>query len=140
VRYYETPKPNGESMKRWHHSVVICLCAALFTACASRPAVVPLTTRPALDPTQVNIYLTAPQDYEIVGIVETTSQSGWMEQSAVDNAINELKNQAAKIGANGVLLSTAGEDIIIAVSGSDRLGAIPVTGNTLSGKAIIVGE
>jgi hypothetical protein len=55
-----------------------------------------------LYPGQVNIYLTAPQNYEIVGMVQATSQSGWIEQSAVDNAIDELKNQAAKIGAHGV--------------------------------------
>ena len=37
---------------------------------------------------------------------------GWIEQSAVDKATNELKNQAAKTGAHGVFLSTAGEDTI----------------------------
>ena len=127
-------------MMRWHHSVVICLCAVFLTACETRPEIMTLTGRPPLDPDQVNIYFEAPQDYEIVGIVEATNQSGLIEQSALDNAIIELKNQAAKIGANGVLLSTARENTDTADSSSERPGAIPVTGNTLSGKAIIVGE
>ena len=80
--------------------------------------------------------------YEIIGIVSASSDAGWTEQGSVDYAVQELKNQAAKLGANGVFIESTGEQTstIIGGQGTNYLYAIPVTAKTVSGKAIFVIE
>jgi uncharacterized protein YbjQ (UPF0145 family) len=88
------------------------------------------------------LYLEAPAIFEVIGIVNASSDAGWTEQGSQDYAIEELKSQAAKLGANGVLLETTGEQTTTVVGGYGkcRFYAIPVTAKTVSGKAIFVSE
>ena len=65
---------------------------------------------------------------------------GWTEQGDMDYAVAELKNQAAKLGANGVILITTGERTSTNV-GTYSSGATYTnssTAQTLTGKAIYV--
>ncbi len=121
---------------------VMSLLVISLVACASGSAIVIGEKRTPLDPSQVNLYLESPANYEIIGIVNASSGAGWTEQGSVDYAVQELKNQAAKLGANGVLIETTGErtSTIIGGQGTDYLYAIPVTAKTVSGKAIFVSE
>ena len=77
-----------------------------------------------------------------LGIVKASSDAGWTEQDSVNYAVEELKNQAAKLGANGVFIETTGEQTstIIGGQGTGYLYAIPVSAQTVSGKAIFVSE
>jgi hypothetical protein len=90
----------------------------------------------------VSLFLEAPSNYEVIGIVNASSDAGWTEQGSVDYAVEELKNQAAKLGANGVLLESTGEhtSTVIGGYGTGYLYAIPVTAQTVSGRAIFVDE
>ena len=90
----------------------------------------------------MKLYLEAPKTYEGIGIVNASSDAGWTEQGSVDYAIEELKKQAAKLGANGVLIASTGEQTstIIGGYGTGYLYAVPVTAKTVSGKAIFVDE
>jgi uncharacterized protein YbjQ (UPF0145 family) len=54
----------------------------------------------------------------------------------MDYAIAELKEQAAKMGANGVLLQATGEKTTGVMFGDTY--AIPVTAKTIRGEAIFV--
>ena len=123
-------------------NVIIYLLVLFLTACASGSAIVIGTKRPPTDPIQVKLYLEAPSNYEVIGIVNASSDAGWTEQGSQDYAVQELKNQAAKLGANGVLLETTGEKTSTAVGGygTGIFNAIPVTAKTVSGKAIFVRE
>jgi hypothetical protein len=94
------------------------------------------TPRPAITTDQVKIYLEPPSEYEVIGIVNASSDAGWTEQDSLDYAIKELKNQAAKLGANGVLLVTTGEKTTGIVTGDTY--AIPVTAKTAQAQAIFV--
>ena len=120
--------------------MIISLCALILAACASGSAIVTGEKRTPIDPGQVKLYLEAPSSYEIIGIVNASSDAGWTEQGSQDYAVQELKNQAAKLGANGVLLETTGEKTSTAVGGygTGYFYAIPVTAKTVSGKAIYV--
>ena len=111
-------------------------------ACASGSVIVTGTERTPLDPNQVKLYLEAPANCEIIGIVNASSDAGWTEQGSQDYAVQELKKQAAKLGANGVILETTGEktSTIVGGSGTGSFYAIPVTAKTVSGKAIFVFE
>ena len=121
---------------------IILLIALSLVACASGSVIVTGTKRTPLDPNQVKLYLEAPANYEIIGIVNASSDAGWTEQGSQDYAVQELKKQAAKLGANGVLLETTGEktSTIVGGSGTGSFYAIPVTAKTVSGKAIFVFE
>ena len=115
----------------------------VLSGCATGSALVTGTKRTPLDPTQVKIYLEKPLNYEVIGIVNASSDSGWTEQGSLDYAVKELKNQAAKLGANGVLLESTGEKNSTVVGNTYGTGfyyAIPVSAKTVSGQAIHVSE
>src|SRR6185369_8180680 len=79
-------------------------------ACASGSAIVTGKTRDPVAPAQVKLYLEPPAKFEVIGLVNASSDAGWTEQGSVDYAVEELKKQAAKLGANGVLLVSSGEN------------------------------
>ena len=111
------------------------LSLALFS-CASGTALVTGTKRPATTPDAVVVYTEAPEKYEVIGIVTASSDAGWTAQGSLDYAIAELKKQAAKIGANGIILESVGTSNS---GGVISYGVyIPVTAKNVSGKAIFV--
>jgi hypothetical protein len=122
--------------------IIIYLCALILSGCASGSAIVTGAKRAPLTHGQVKLYLEAPSSYEVIGLVSASSDAGWTEQGSQDYAVQELKKQAAKLGANGVLLESAGERTSTAVGGygTGYFYAIPVTAKTVSGKAIYVNE
>ena len=109
--------------------IMLVLSFILFS-CSTGSVIITGTVRPAIDPNEVKIYLTAPLQYETIGIVEASSDVEVSRQSAQDRVIDELKKQAAKIGANGVLLINTGER----TSGGTFIGGVFVTGQTLTGR------
>lgn len=70
--------------------------------------------------------------FEVIGLVSASSDAGMTEQGSLDYAIEELKKQAAKLGANGVLLVSSGE------STTGFVGNVAVIAKTVQGKAIFV--
>lgn len=107
-------------------------------ACASGSAIVTGETRTPVAPKQVKIYLEPPTSFEVIGLVEASSDAGWTDQGSMNYAIEELKKQAGKLGANGVLIMSSGETTTGVISGKNY--AIPVTGKTVQGKAVFVKE
>ncbi len=85
---------------------VLCLLVLFLTGCASGSSIVTGTKRPPIDPGKVKLYLQPPSNHEVIGIVNASSDAGWTEQGSIDYAVQELKKQAAKLGANGVLITT----------------------------------
>ncbi|MBP5695082.1 MAG: hypothetical protein J6X11_00370 [Treponema sp.] len=86
-------------------------------ACASGNALVTGTQRPATSPESVVLYTEAPEKYEVIGIVNASSDATGSAQTDLNYAVAELKKQAAKIGANGIILqdvsSSSGDGILI---------------------------
>jgi len=93
---------------RFFKVILIIFCFTVLFSCATGSAIITGQVRPAIDPTEVKIYLEPPKQYETIGIVEASSDVEHSTQAAQDRVINELKKQAAKIGANGVLLINTG--------------------------------
>jgi hypothetical protein len=110
------------------------------TACASGSAIVTGTTKTPVAANQVTVYLEPPSEYEVIGIVNASSDAGWTQQGAMDYAVEELKKQAGKLGANGVLLMSAGERItgIVVGPGKNYSYSMPVTEMTVQAQAIFV--
>lgn len=83
---------------------VLALPVLLF-GCSSGSHVVTGQQMPELEVEQVTIYEEAPAfDYKVIGTVSASSDNGFTEDSRKEKATQELKEQAAKIGANGVIL------------------------------------
>lgn len=81
---------------------------SVLVGCATGSSIVTGKVKPAISPGEVKLYLDPPLRYDTIGIVEASSDVEFSTQAAQDRVINELKVQAAKIGANGVLLINTG--------------------------------
>lgn len=94
--------------------------------------------RPKTDPATVVVYLEPPARYEQIAIVEADSNGSFRftAQGKVDKAIERLKKQAAKVGANAILLKATGESgaaVLMMPSGGGQYdgGAMGVVGGGL---------
>lgn len=90
-------------------SFVIALCG--LAACATSHVMIG-KARPPISPQRVQLY-TRPPDmpYEEIARIETSSQGAFAfgAQAKTDAVIHRLKVEAAKLGANGVLLEGMGD-------------------------------
>jgi hypothetical protein len=87
------------------------LAAALLAACASSHVMIG-KARPPISPDQVQIYTRPPTvPYEEIARLESSSQGSFSftAQGKTDAVIKRLKEEAAKLGANGVLLEGIGD-------------------------------
>ena len=78
----------------------------VLTGCASSYQLIG-RTRPPLVPEQVQLYLEPPKrQYEQIAIIKTSSKRSFAftSQGKAEVVVKRLKLQAAKLGANGVLL------------------------------------
>lgn len=71
--------------------------------CATSSSVVTGTKRPPIDASQVRVYHTPPPAFEEVALLSADS-GGWTSQGEMQMAVDALKKEAAKHGANGVLM------------------------------------
>jgi hypothetical protein len=78
---------------------------ALLAACSSTSHVLVGAARPPISPDQVKVYFEPPPRYEQIATLDATSSSMFSsDQGKTDTAIAGLKAEAAKLGANGILL------------------------------------
>jgi len=80
--------------------------AALLLGCATSSHVMIGTARPPISPESVRVYVQPPERYEEVATLDTSSQGSFAitSQQNMDKAIARMKEEAAKLGANGILL------------------------------------
>ena len=85
---------------------------ALLAGCANSSHIITGKTRPAISPSQVQLYDRPPAKYEEIAIIEASSKGAFAigDQAKIDTVIARLKEQAAQLGANGVLLESTGNE------------------------------
>lgn len=78
----------------------------LLAACSTTSHVLVGTPRPPISPDSVRIYTQPPPQYEQIATIDASSQGSLAVtgQQNMDKAMGRLKAEAAKLGANGVLL------------------------------------
>ncbi len=96
-------------MPRIHGALALSLYAALLVllpGCSTSSHVMIGTARPPISPESVRIYLQPPPQYDQIATLDATSQGSFAitSQQNMDKAVARLKEEAAKLGANGVLL------------------------------------
>lgn len=60
-----------------------------------------------VEPAAVLLYATPPVHYQKIAEVSAGSHYGWSEHSRVAHVVDLLKQQAAKLGANGIIVEHA---------------------------------
>jgi hypothetical protein len=86
-------------------SLLIVMLAAV-CGCAPSSHVLVGQARPPISPDQVRIYSHPPANFQEIAVLDASSKSafGTGGQKSVDKVIERLKIEAAKLGANGVIL------------------------------------
>jgi hypothetical protein len=127
-------------MKR-RDTLSILLISGIFglSGCASpSSSLVVGKVRPAISPDQVKLYLRPPKKFEEIAVIESSSLYSWAvtEQGKMDAVTATLRAEAAKIGANGILLQSAGTQ----QAGSVATGSGTATriGNSVFGSGLSV--
>lgn len=90
--------------------------------------------RPPTDPDRVKVYMEPPRKFDRIAIIRKGSSGSWAftDQSQVDEAIAKIKVEAAKVGANGILLQ------VIETNSGGGIG-IGIGGFGFPGRHIAVG-
>lgn len=102
--------------------LVAAAAALLLGACATATVIPMGNARPPIDPSQVRLYAQPPAHYEVLGIITGNSQLEGTGQSGVNDVIKKVREEAAKLGANGVLIAGTGQQYSGSIGGSNYLG------------------
>jgi hypothetical protein len=108
--------------------LLLCAVAAL-AGCVSSHVMIG-QARPPVSPDQVRIYFHPPAKYDEIALLDTSSRHSFSitAQGKTDAVVERLKEEAAKLGANGVLLQGIADQS--AGSVSTGYGQATVTGNS----------
>lgn len=96
-------------MKSFLRAAALFALLAELGSCATSSHIITGTARPRTDPALVKLYTSAPRNSEEIAIL-TVESSGWTTQGEKDGAVIRLKQEAAGLGANGVLMTAMGTE------------------------------
>jgi hypothetical protein len=116
----------------------IAVSTVLFLAACASSHIITGTPRPPIEPAQVKLYSSAPAKFEEIAIIEASSKSSWAftDQQKVNVVIERLKEEAAKLGANGVLLQMTGSESTGGVMTGFASGSNPTFGTGIYATAL----
>ena len=88
--------------------LLAALTACAAAACATSSHVLIGTARPPISPGSVRVYYRPPPKYEEIATISASSQGSLAltSQQNMDKAIERMKAEAARVGANGILLQS----------------------------------
>ena len=110
-------------MKRSLRVLSITMFVSLLCGYASAGTIIVGEVRPAISPDRVKVYWDAPRKYDRIAIITKGSGGAWIfsDSNEVDSAIARIKTEAAKLGANGIILTAienrSGGGVAIGVGG-----------------------
>lgn len=96
------------------------LGVALLSGCATSYVLVG-PKHPAISPDQVRVLLEPPAQYETIALLQSSDMAGrpcFTAQCKTDKVMGRLKEQAAKLGANAILLEGLGSKYVGSVGSS----------------------
>jgi hypothetical protein len=97
-------------MKKLLSRFSILPAVLLLCSCGSTHVIMVGEARPATTPDAVRVYFTPPRHFQRIAIIRSSSGASWAftDREQVDEAIAKIKEEAAKLGANGILLEAIG--------------------------------
>lgn len=112
------------------------VAAAWLAGCSTSSHVLLGTPRAPIAPESVRVYMQPPPSYQTIASLDASSQGSLAltSQQNMDKAIERLKREAARLGANGVLLQSVQDR----QSGSigTGVGSASYGGNTAVGAGV----
>ena len=107
----------------------VILIVMLFIGCVPVSHIIVGDTREPIHPSNVEIYLDYPEQYEKIALIDAGSNFAFKDpailfdwQSKMNKATERLKIEAAKLGANGILIINTDNKIYQSIS-SDGKGS-----------------
>ena len=108
----------------------VILIVMFFIGCVPVSHVIVGDTREPIQPSNVEIYLDYPEQYEKIALIDAGSNFAFKDpailfdwQSKMDKATERLRIEAAKLGANGIMIINTDNKIYQSTS-SDGKGSI----------------
>jgi hypothetical protein len=108
------------------NAAIAAATVAVLAGCASSSKVMLGQARAPIDPSLVQVYSNAPVGSVEIAQLESTSAAGFGTQGQTDAAVQRLKREAAKLGANGV--------VIVGVGSERSGGGLSVGGGSYGGR------
>src|ERR1700742_2998673 len=92
-------------MKFLRFCAVTLVALCLICGCATRPIIVG-QVRPPISPEAVRVYRVPPRHFERIAIIDSPAGTSWIfpDRPSMDLGVSRLRDQAAALGANGILL------------------------------------
>ena len=115
---------------------ILLVSGIALSACATSHVMMG-QARPPISPDLVTVYFHPPQTkYDEIALIDTSSKGGFgfSAQGKTDVVIRRLKEEAAKLGANGVLIQGIGSESGGSISSG--FGQASVSGNHAYGTGI----
>ena len=103
----------NRKIKHTHHmrKLILSLIVMIFFGCYPVSHIIVGETRSPISPSKVKIYLEYPEEYEIIARIDASSEFAFRDpsfditwQSKMDKIIQRLKIEAARLGANGIVI------------------------------------
>ena len=126
-------------------SIVMAWLISILAACASSTQVLTGAPRTPISPAEVRVYTQAPQSFEeiaVLGASKNSVSSGGGER-AIAHMIESMRTQAARLGANGLLLedfSDADRHAIGVTSGKQNADFVARRNSTFRAHAVATSE
>lgn len=114
----------------------------VLAGCASSTSLVTGHRRTALPAAEVRIYTDAPAAAETIGIVRAHSVIGLGDQGHLNVALAELRAEAGRLGANGIVITKTEDKPVAIVGDSGKTGfiGVPIDTPHLEARAIYVAK
>jgi uncharacterized protein YbjQ (UPF0145 family) len=90
-------------------SFVLVALATTLAGCSSGSITVTGTPRAPIAIEEVHVYAEPPAESEVIALLESSSHFAWTDQGRQDKAVAELKEKAASVGANGIVITAVAD-------------------------------
>ena len=96
-------------------SILLIGLITFISACASSSHLLVGEKRTPIPFTEVKIFAKPPETYEAIAIIDASSKNSFVftEQQKMDAALVKLKKEAAKLGANGIILGSINDEQVL---------------------------
>ena len=95
-------------MKFLRFWAAVLAAACSICGCADTRTIMVGQARPSISPAAVRVYQVPPRHFERIAIINSSAGTSWIfpDRPSMELGISRLREQAAELGANGILLES----------------------------------